>query len=232
MKIALLLSGLPRKVKESYETNWRHLIENYDIDVYLHTWKDNTFGCNWQDVLDTYTNIKSLQIQSPFKFTHFKIGIQLPHNDTSRPLPEYDVMSCFRQLPMIYSWQKVYQTVYDSGVSYDLIIRSRYDLNFITPINLNLIDSNYINHAPGGVFFDDNLTISNQSNSEKLYHNIFYKLIEYSKETGVLNSAEQSWTMLLQKSDLINKCIVNPNLSFRLLRDNLLWWGDKNGNII
>ena len=232
MKIALMLSGLPRKVKEAYDTNWKNIIENYDTDVYLHAWQDNTYGCNWRDVLETYNDVKSVQIQSPFKFTHYKTGIRLPSSDTSRPLPEYDVMSCFRQFPMMYSWQKVYHNLYQSGISYDLIIRSRYDVSINNPINLNFIDGGYVNHAPGGRFFDDNITITNQLNSEKLYHNIFYKLIEYSKETGVLNTAEQSWTMLLERSGLIDKSITNTNLSFRLLRDDLLWWGDKDGNII
>ena len=40
MKVALLLSGLPRKVKEGYEHTWKHIIKNYDTDVYLHAWKD------------------------------------------------------------------------------------------------------------------------------------------------------------------------------------------------
>ena len=40
MKVALLLSGLPRKVKEGYEHTRNHVIKNYDTDVYLHAWKD------------------------------------------------------------------------------------------------------------------------------------------------------------------------------------------------
>ena len=38
MKVALLLSGLPRMVSEGYEQTWKHIIENYDTDVYLHAW--------------------------------------------------------------------------------------------------------------------------------------------------------------------------------------------------
>jgi hypothetical protein len=57
-------------------------------------------------------------------------------------------------------------------------------------------------------------------------------LIEYSRETGILNSAEASWTMILERAGLINKAVSNQQLQFVLLRDNLLWWGDENGNII
>ena len=46
MKVALLLSGLARKVEEGYKTTWGHVIDNYDTDVYLHAWKDE----EWEKV--------------------------------------------------------------------------------------------------------------------------------------------------------------------------------------
>ena len=229
MKVALLLTGLARKVEEGYNSTWKHVIENYDTDVYLHAWKDE----EWEKVPQIYTNkIKSLHIQDPFKFTHFKQGIALPHADKSRPLPQYDVMSCFRQLPMVYSWQKAYQILYDTNISYDFVIRSRYDMGVHHPIDLHSLDSNLIHHGPGGAHYDDNLCIANHKHSELLFHNVFDKLISYSRETGILNSAESSWTMILNRAGLQDKARVSSSLSFRLFRDNWLWWGDENGNII
>jgi hypothetical protein len=38
--------------------------------------------------------------------------------------------------------------------------------------------------------------------------------------------------MILERAKLIDKAIPNPQLQFVLLRDNLVWWGDENGNII
>ena len=43
MKVALLLTGLPRKVQEGYDNCWKHIIENYDTDVYLHFWEDDDY---------------------------------------------------------------------------------------------------------------------------------------------------------------------------------------------
>lgn len=228
MKVALLLSGLARKVEQGYNITWKHIIENYDVDVYLHAWKDE----EWGEVTRFYPNAKSIYIQEPFKFTKYKEGIKLPHNDTSRPLPQYDVMSCFRQLPMIYSWQNVYQQMYDTQIPYDLVIRSRYDLGNFNPINLNSIDGDFLHHAGNQNFLDDNLCITNYDNANKLYHNVFSKLIEHSRETGVLNSAEETWTKLVTLSGLTSKAVINPALRFTLLRDNWLWWGDQDGNII
>ncbi len=229
MKVALLLSGLPRKVEDVYNCTWKHIIENYDTDVYLHAWKDE----EWELVSKTYSNTKSLQIQEPFRFTKYKEGIKLPHTDKSRPLPQYDVMSCFRQLPMFYSWQMGYKPLYDSMFEYDVVIRSRYDLGINQPISLNQLNMDLINHSIDGTqFFDDNLCITNKHNSDILFHNVFDNVIKNGRETGILNSAESSWTGVLQKCNLIDKSVRHPSLKFSLLRENKLWWGDENGNII
>lgn len=229
MKVALLLSGLPRKVNEGYERTWKHIIENYDTDTYLHYWKDE----EWEFVSKTYPNAKSFILQDPFKFTKYKEGITLPHSDTSRPIPQYDVMSCFRQLPMFYSWQIGYKPLYDSMIEYDVIIRSRYDLGIHRPINLKELNMDLINHSPdGGNFFDDNLCITNKHNSNILFYNIFDEVIKHGRETGLLNNAESSWTTVLERRNLITKATRNHSLYFSLLRENTIWWGDKDGNII
>ena len=228
MKVALLLSGLARKVEEGYNATWRHLIDNYDVDIYLHAWKDE----EWEKVSQLYPNAKSTHIQEPFKFTKYKEGIKLPHNDTSRPLPQYDVMSCFRQFPMVYSWQNVYQQMNDTQIEYDVVIRSRYDLGMLQPFNLENLDFNLVNLSSDGRFLDDNLCITNQENAEILYSGVFNKLLNYAKEKGYLGSAEESWTEIVNRAGLMNSTQRNIALKFQLLRDNWLWWGDKEGNII
>jgi len=229
MKVALLLSGLPRAVESGYLNSWKNIIHNYDTDIYLHAWKDNTWGSNWEDVLTVYKNlpqIKSINIQSPFRFTEYKKDINLPHTDKSRPLPEYDVLSCYRQLPMFYSWQKVYQNYKDTTINYDCVIRSRYDIKFNSNINLENLNLNYLNHMPAwdGKYLDDNLCITNSINADKLFNSIFNDLISHSRLTGVLKGAEESYTTLVNMSE----CLVNidNSLSFTLLRENHLWWGE------
>lgn len=229
MKVALLLSGLPRKVKEGYEQTWKNIIETYDTDIYLHGWRDE----EWELVSEVYPTAKSIQIQEPFKFTKYKKGIKLPHSDTSRPLPQYDVMSCFRQLPMFYSWQMGYKPIYDSMIDYDVVIRSRYDLGINQPINLNDFNMQLINHSyVHSSFFDDNLCITNKENSDKIFKTIFDDVIKYGRETGFLNSAESSWTAMINKYGLQDIALKHHVLNFELLRDNKVWWGDSNGNII
>ena len=51
-----MLSGLPRKVNEGYNATWKHIIENYDTDVYLHAWKDE----EWEKLFETIAALSPL----------------------------------------------------------------------------------------------------------------------------------------------------------------------------
>jgi len=233
MKVALMLSGLPRMVEQGYNMAWKSIIDRYDTDVYLQSWQDASWGCDWQSVLYTYStlqNVKSIHIQKPFKFTNYKEGIKLPGKDTSRPLPEYDVMSCFRQFPMVYSWQKVYQSVKDTQIDYDCIIRSRYDMHIHSFLDLEMLDLNKLNHSPCHNYLDDNFCITNNRNADTIFNNIFDRLVFNSRKNGILPTAEQSWTQIVNESGC--EAVTTPLMGFSLLRENFLWWGDENGNVV
>ena len=64
MKVPLLLTGL-RKVEEGYNHYWKHIVENYDTDVYLQFWEDE----DYEKVLKIYNpkniyNINHLNLQN------------------------------------------------------------------------------------------------------------------------------------------------------------------------
>ncbi len=226
MKVAILLSGLPRMVEAGYELTWKHIINRYNADVYLHAWKDTSWGSDWKTVESVYNieNVKALHIQTPFKFTRYKDGISLPHTDKSRPLPEYDVISCFRQLPMFYSWQKVYQDCYDTRIDYDIIIRSRYDMQIFNLDFISTLDLNSVSISRGGGFLDDNIAAVNYANGNILFHNIFDRIVHRARLSGILNSAEQTWTNYVNDNNC--KVDINDHMQFKLLRENMLWWGE------
>ena len=87
MKVALMLTGLARKVEEGYKQYWKHIIDNNDVDLYLHCWKDEEYD----EVKRIYNKPKILFIQKPVKFTKHREGIESPNDDRSRPLEDYDV---------------------------------------------------------------------------------------------------------------------------------------------
>lgn len=226
-----MLTGLARKVQEGYDGYWKHIIENYDVDLYLHAWesKNDSFTNNEDSdiVKEIYKNPKYFNIQQPFKFTEYRDGIVIPNGDKSRPLVEYDVFSNFRSFPMYYSWQSTYRELKNLGVQYDCIIRSRYDIGG-SPLNLNSIDLNKINtasnHWRGSQIHDDNICVTNQNNSDKIFLNIFDDVVSYHKQIGKLPSAEEVFLSFLQRNNLQNLLFKSDNININLLRDNKLWY--------
>jgi hypothetical protein len=220
MKVALLLTGLPRKVQEGYNHYWKNIVENYDTDVYLHFWEDEEY----EKVLDVYNPIKFIK-EIPFKFTEYRYGVISPNDDMSRPLEQYDVAGNFRALPMFYSWQTGYNLIEGE---YDCIIRSRFDLGTPNPIKLENLDLTKINtsgmHWPGHLIFDDNLCITNQSNANKIFKNIFNEFVTHIKSTEIINFAEKNFTEILERKGLFNDTIKTNELPFELLRENKLWY--------
>jgi hypothetical protein len=220
MKVALLLTGLPRKVQEGYDNCWKHIIENYDTDVYLHFWEDEEY----EKVLEVYNPKKYIK-QIPFKFTNYKIGIESPNDDMSRPLEQYDVSGNFRGFPMFYSWQVGYNLI---DGNYECIIRSRYDLGSPIPFKLENLDLTKLNisnaHWPNSPITDDNLCITSQPVAERLFVNVFDEFIYHSKQTGKIEFQEKNFMEILNRKDLYKYVCKTNELPFQLLRENKLWF--------
>jgi hypothetical protein len=226
MKVALLLTGLPRKVEEGYTHYWKHIVENYDTDVYLQYWEDEEY----EKVLQVYNPVKYIQ-EKPFKFTKYREGINsffadgIRPDDMSRPLPQYDVAGNFRGFPMFYSWQVGYNLIEGQ---YDCIIRSRYDLGTPNPIVLENLDLSKINisnfHWGGSEIIDDNICITNQTLSDILFKDVFDEFINYSKQTGKIFFQEKNFTEILNRKNLNNYICKTNELPFNLLREMGLWY--------
>ena len=220
MKVALLLTGLPRKVQEGYTHYWKNIVENYDTDVYLHFWEDEEY----EKVLEVY-NPKKFIKELPFKFTQYRYGVVSPNDDMSRPLEQYDVAGNFRGFPMFYSWQVGYSLIEGK---YDCIIRSRYDLGTPNPIKLENLDLSKINisnwHWGGSEIMDDNICITNQTLSDILFKDVFDEFINYSKQTGKIFFQEKNFTEILNRKNLTNYISKTNELPFVLLRENKLWY--------
>ena len=224
MKVALMLTGLARKVEEGYKHYWKYIIDNHDVDLYLHCWEDEEY----EKGEEVYPNAKYMYIQKPFKFTKYREGIESPNDDKSRPLKEYDVWGNFRTFPMFYSWEETFNALRVSRHKYDCVIRSRYDLGTDINIDLNKLDMSKINisnhHWAGSPITDDNLCILNQENAHILFEDIFTEYIEHSKEIGYIEFAEKNFMNILKRKNLYHLVHKSDDLPFQLLRDNKLWY--------
>ena len=222
-----MLSGLPRKVEEGYNSTWKHVIDTYHPDIFLHAWRDE----DWETVSKIYPLSNIYYCQDPIKFTEFKEGIESPNDDKSRPLEAYDVWGNFRQFPMFYSWQKCFEFI--DIEKYDCVIRSRYDIGSHKPIVLENLDLSKVNisnyHWPNSMeCMDDNLCITNGENANILLSDVFDQFIEFSKSQGYIEHAEKSWRNIIHRKGLGGKIEKTNELPFNLLRDNKLWYDERN----
>jgi len=218
MRVAIVISGLPRKVKEGYNQFWKSIIENYNADVYLHFWEDEEY----EKILSVY-NPKKYISEKPFSFAEYVDGLEADES-LSRPTKPYDVAGNFRGFPMFHGWQKACKLIDED---YDYVIRGRYDLGGYC--NLENVDPNKINVSAwhwgnGHDICDDNLFISNSKIYNEIHRDAFDNLIEDAMKIGRIYFQEKNFTRMIQRKGLHDLVVKHPDLKFDLLREDKLWY--------
>jgi len=61
MRVALCLSGLPRALQEGYSSLYKHIIEKYNPDIFIHIWTEQLYY-NPSEIVKPYEEyIKSVE---------------------------------------------------------------------------------------------------------------------------------------------------------------------------
>lgn len=166
MKIALCFCGQARSFEKGYEYYKRNLLDRYDVDVYIHSWKfeeENRF-------LDLYKPKEYSFVVPPLgdfdnKYTNTPNPVKHPPRFTYR---------------MFYSMYCVSEMVHGD---YDWVIKSRtdYALNLVIPFDKIDNSKLYIPHCrmvPTRDFGNDQFAFSSQENMMK-YMSTFVNLDKY-----------------------------------------------------
>ena len=66
--------------------------------------------------------------------------------------------------------------------------------------------------------------MSNQENSNKVFPKIFDDIVNYNREQGIMDGAEQNFTKYLERIGVSAIAFKHDGINFNLLRDNKLWW--------
>jgi len=177
MKVAVLFRGQPRFVKNkvAYESHKKFIFDNYDTDVFIHTWwaedMDEYETATWSsipvckpesDVIDFIKSIynpKRIEVEKPIVFKEDLKLIQDISERFKHEIPEkWKNISNFKS--QLYSLEKVGNLLRESDYSnYDWIIVSRLD-NFITKFpNLSNLDNNYFHLQNNHPRFPDPLFV-------------------------------------------------------------------------
>jgi hypothetical protein len=194
MKIALTISGQPRRYEHGFKELKRWFLDRYDIDVYLHAWQDKQFykynffdKGNLQYTYNveekTYKNLvdwyqpKDYLFEKSIKFD--AAGLKGEHNQRLNS-----------QMGMWMSLKRAWDLLEKSGIKYDLVIKTRYDLlwthrvaetcQFLTDITqVNPEAVNYFEYPPHWNMADqlnDTFAVGGYD-VMKVYHNVFPQML-------------------------------------------------------
>jgi hypothetical protein len=220
MKVALLISGLARNVRDGYNQYFSSIINEYDTDVYLHYWEDG----EWEDVLKVFSPKKYICVK-PFSFEQYKEGVDSPNDKLARPIYPYNVAGNYTSLPMFYGWQSVYSLVEGR---YDCIIKTRYDIGWSEKIDLGKFDFSKINvtnmHWNNSPIIDDNIFITNQSMASTILSDVFDVFTNQIKRNGIIYFPERNFTNILLEKDIYKYIHKSNSLNFNLLREFKIWY--------
>lgn len=196
-KIAMCISGYLRTFEECYPSILENIIQDHDVDIFIHTYDKIGNSSGWrhpidlsQDInMDFLESIPYIKVMSVQKWDNIKY--QFEKYRTKQPyVTNINVIATiFYKIYMCNELRKEYER--ENDINYDLIIRMRGDqffekkINFDFPENKILInsypwgDEDYIHHfvgdncgEPGGrneiEWINDRFAVGNSENIDYL----------------------------------------------------------------
>lgn len=135
MRIAVCLSGQPRSVAKVWHSLYQNLVRPLECDVFIHTSEP------YQVEDDFWTKIR------PKKYS---VEPQFPFPEQEAALREkyFCVASLNSYLQQIHGYRRAWELKEEP---YDLVIRTRPDLEYLRPITLDMFDPEKINILPRAI---------------------------------------------------------------------------------
>jgi len=199
MKIALCFSGQARSFEQGYEFYKNNLLDHYDVDVYIHSWKFD----NERKLLELYRPV-SYEFQTP-PLGNFDNRYTNTPNAQKHP-PRFT----YRMFYSMYKCSKLVQR------QYDWIIKSRtdYALNVVIPFDELDNSKLYIPNCrmvPERDFGNDQFAFSSQENMMK-YMSTFMNIDAYYDE-GNQFIGENMMSANLHEHNLHGENLVYVNMN-------------------
>ena len=142
MRIALCLSGQLRNVKSGFRFINENIIQNYDVDTYVHTyWNQSQVNKSFTPFHNEPQNTTALQDV---------LDLYKPRIMTSEPPKQFDLKTyqanqfegpyrVYASLSMFSSIYNCYKTIINLK-DYDFIVRCRFDLGIMTKIDFTKLE--------------------------------------------------------------------------------------------
>lgn len=231
MKIAVCISGQPRAYKEGYEYLKRNLLDHYDCDIFIHTWKNKVYQT--EDVIDLYQPTRH-KIDIPL--TSSNLNVKYTHTPDKENWPPSATISSF------YSTFQTLLLKIEEEIAYrpyNWVVKTRFDYALNVRISFEALDSQklYIPNCrmvPTRDFGNDQFAFG-RTNVMNDYMSTYLNLDHYYR-MGTQMIGEDMMRANLHKYDLIGERLeyVDMNNPFppgpyngtphSLLRDDMDKW--------
>jgi len=174
MKIALCFSGQARSIEKGYEYYKKNLLDDHDVDVYVHTWQA-------EGVLDKIKELYKPTVLSSSPPLQLDVDRKYTNTPNSQKYPPRFTYAMFFSMNKCRE-SMMYSSIMNN-VKYDWVIRSRtdYALNVKIPFDQLPNEMLYIPNCrmvPTRDFGNDQFAFSSQENMNK-YMSTFLNLDKY-----------------------------------------------------
>lgn len=205
MRIAVLLSGMPRYLDQSKAYS-RNLFKGHEVDYFCHAWFDKNKKAeekSWHNIeikTDLNTEEKILELYQPKKYLlEPQRQFELPRDynfNTGWPQPFFIVYSHFYSLKTANLLRLMYEK--ENNIKYDIVIKSRYDIVIANKIEWEKYDLNklYLHNNCNcwydlydDVSFNDMFAFSKPENMN-IYCDTFYNIDKIYMENFIRFSCE------------------------------------------
>lgn len=203
LKIACCISGQPRSYKIGHEYIRKNLLDVYDVDVFYHTWFNDTVDF---DEIEHLYEPKNLVVEKPLPNVYAEKYPRIP----GPKFPAYFTVSAFYSIYTANLLKQQYEK--ENNFEYDWVVRIRFDYalngdpDFLTKDNTKLYIPN-CRIVPERNFGNDQFAMSSSKNIDK-YSSTHTHLDEfYNKGTTMIGED-------MLKENLIYHNLVGENLVY------------------
>lgn len=233
MKIAVCISGQPRAYDKGYEYLKKNLLDHYDVDIFIHTWKNKVYGT--KKVIDLYNPVDYL-------VEDFNIFDRASLNKkyTNTPNPEV-----FPPSNAVFAYYSIFQSCLlktkneTKTQAYDWVIKTRFDYALNGQIPFSTIDKTkiYIPNCRMVItrdFGNDQFAFGSTFVMNK-YMSTYWHLEDYYN-AGYQMNGEEMLKATLRNNNLIGDSLVYVNMNnpfppgkyngtpHSLIRDDMELW--------
>jgi hypothetical protein len=132
MKIALQLSGQPRGYEKAYEYLNKNFLQDFEVDVFFHTWKQNVYPID--EIRKIYTPVSSVESSKLSDVTSQFVNQYYKNTPDAKNWPPASTYSSFMSI-WIANNLRIYHEL-SRGIVYDYVMRTRFDF----ALNVNIKD--------------------------------------------------------------------------------------------